>query len=85
MACGLPVISSNIPDIQPQVPQDAGILVEPLEFNQIAEAINTLYKNRALLVAYGVNSLKYAQMRNKNSRSKQMIEWILQRNPDIFI
>jgi glycosyltransferase involved in cell wall biosynthesis len=85
MACGIPVISSNIADIRPQVPDDAGILIEPDVPDQIASAIKKLYYNKDLLASYGLNGLKYAQSRNEKSRAKQIIDWIVQRNPEFSI
>lgn len=84
MACGLPVISSNIVDIKPQVPDDAGILIDPNDPVQIASAIEKLYCNKNLLFSYGKNSLKYAQSRNEKSRAMQIIEWIVKRNPEFL-
>lgn len=44
MACGTPVISSNVSSI-PEVAGDAAILVEPLDVEAIAEAIYKLQSN----------------------------------------
>jgi glycosyltransferase involved in cell wall biosynthesis len=43
--CGLPVISSNIPDIQQQVPTGKAILINPLDIQAIADAILKIKSN----------------------------------------
>lgn len=47
MACGTPVISSNISSI-PEVVGDAGILVNPLDVDQIADAVSVVLSDRVL-------------------------------------
>jgi glycosyltransferase involved in cell wall biosynthesis len=48
MACGLPIISSAIPEIQDQVPDTAGILVDPNNIENITNAIFQLYHNKEM-------------------------------------
>jgi teichuronic acid biosynthesis glycosyltransferase TuaC len=79
MACGLPVISSNILDIKYQVPEDAGILVDPNDPKLIADAIQNLYTNKQILQTFGNNCIRYAKKRNIKSRAKQIIDWVIEK------
>lgn len=47
MACGCPVITSNTSSL-PEVAGDAGILIDPLDIKQIADAIGRVSTDRAL-------------------------------------
>ena len=85
MACGIPVISSNIADIKSQVPDDAGVLIEPADPDQIANAITKLYSNTELLSSFSLNCIKHAQARNEKSRARQMIDWIVQNYPELAV
>jgi glycosyltransferase involved in cell wall biosynthesis len=61
MACGLPVISSRVPGCI-DVAGDAGILVDPLNIQQMAEAIVTLLSNTYLRAALSKAGLERAAM-----------------------
>lgn len=80
MACGLPVISSNISDIKYQVPVDAGILVDPNDTEQIANAIHKLYTNKQALELFRNKCIQHAKTRNEKSRAKQIIDWIIEKD-----
>ena len=47
MACGTPVLTSNVTSI-PEVVGDAALLVDPLETAQIADGLASLMRNRML-------------------------------------
>jgi glycosyltransferase involved in cell wall biosynthesis len=47
MACGAPVLTSNVCSL-PEVVGDAGILVDPLNIDEIAFGIRTLVENADL-------------------------------------
>jgi glycosyltransferase involved in cell wall biosynthesis len=49
MACGCPVISSNVSSI-PEVVGDAGILIDPNNVNELADAMEELLVNRDLAI-----------------------------------
>jgi alpha-1,3-rhamnosyl/mannosyltransferase len=56
MACGVPVIASNVSSL-PEVVGDAGLLVDPMDERAIAEAMRTLLEDReraAALVRAGL-------------------------------
>ncbi|CAN1209212.1 D-inositol 3-phosphate glycosyltransferase [Tumidithrix helvetica PCC 7403] len=51
MACGIPVISANVSSL-PEVTGDAAILVDPLDVEEIANAVYSLRKDQALYQSY---------------------------------
>jgi len=76
MACGKPVVSTNLPTGVPFVNQDGktGIVVPPRDPGALARAINTLLDNPALREKYG----KYAKERVKREFAREvMVEKIL--------
>jgi glycosyltransferase involved in cell wall biosynthesis len=60
MACGTPVISSNISSI-PEVVRDAGLLINPNNTEEIAEAIKTLLNNTSLREKYRKQGIEQAK------------------------
>ena len=68
MACGLPIISSNIPEVRLQIPADKAILIDPTDVSQIAFAIHNLRTNKSLLRTYGDFSLNEASLRSVRNR-----------------
>lgn len=76
MACGKPVVSTNLPTGVPFVNQHrkTGIVVEPMNVEQLAEAVNELLDNEDLRIQYGT----YAKNRVLNEFTKEkMAEKIL--------
>jgi len=59
MACGTPVISSNVSSI-PEVVGDAGILVDPYSDEAIADGIRRVLDDRELRVQMSEAGLKRA-------------------------
>jgi len=76
MACGLPVISSNIPEIQSQVPDDTGILVNPNNINELTEAIFTLESNQTLRKNMGNKAVEIQGKRSSTARATAVLKWI---------
>lgn len=58
MACGLPIIATNLPGIKEVVNSDFCWLVKPRNETEISEALKELSKNRVLLRAMSLESLK---------------------------
>jgi teichuronic acid biosynthesis glycosyltransferase TuaC len=61
MACGLPVISSDIEAIQEQTSPDTAQLIDPHNIGELADAIETLYRNPALRAVMGEASIRFVQ------------------------
>jgi glycosyltransferase involved in cell wall biosynthesis len=61
MACGTPVIVSNSSSL-PEVVGNAGIFINPLDFESIADALEHVVKNEELRLSLGKKSLQQANM-----------------------
>ncbi|MFW9931023.1 MAG: glycosyltransferase family 4 protein [Candidatus Thorarchaeota archaeon] len=61
MACGLPIIASNIPEMKELV-SEAGILVDPDKVSKISEAIEKILSDADLRLYMGQKSLKRAEI-----------------------
>lgn len=61
MACGLPIIATSLPGIKEVVNRNFCWLVKPRNETEISEALKELSKNRVLLKAMSVESLKESQ------------------------
>jgi len=59
MACAKPVVATEEPDNQFIAEQSAGILVDPENARQVADAIITLLRNDELRAQMGRNGMKY--------------------------
>lgn len=64
MACGTPVIASNVTSV-PEVVKDAGILIDPQSVDQIAEAIKKILNDSDLRDRLVSKGLEYAQEYNE--------------------
>lgn len=76
MACGLPIISSKIPEIQFQVPDDAGILVNPNQPAELTTALSILLKDSNLMKSMGAKAAEIQKERSSVDRATAVIEWI---------
>lgn len=84
MACGLPIISSDVPGTHMMVTQECGIKVKPKDTNGLAQAINELLSNTALKTKMGNASRKAAEKYDWNTisaRVLQIYEELLNRSP----
>ena len=70
MACGVPVIASNTTSI-PEVVRDAGILIDPLDIEAIAEAMKKILDNPGLKEDLVRKGLSYIQEYNSTKLSAQ--------------
>ena len=61
MACGCPVITSNISSL-PEVVGDAGIMIDPNDVNNLTEAMYEILSNEELKENYRKKSLERAKM-----------------------
>lgn len=78
MACGVPVIASNIFS-PPELMEDAGLLVDPYDTNAISKAIVEIAKNEKLRVDLSKKALKRSQYYSWDSTAKKMLE-LFQKN-----
>lgn len=67
-ACAIPIISSKGTSVEDQVDKNTGILVDPLDVNQIADAILTLRQDKALRASM---STALENKRGENSLEKR--------------
>lgn len=76
MACGLPVISSAIPEVENQVLPGTGILVEPADVGKISEAIGQLVTNEKKRAEMGRQALWVQREVCKENRASVILNWI---------
>lgn len=78
IACNLPIVSSNIPDITWQVPRNGAILVEPMNVREISGALDYLSENPARLRVMKA-AMAMAMANNSggdDDRPGKILEWI---------
>lgn len=73
MACGIPVVSTNIAAV-PEVVGNGGILVEPKNIDQLAEAMLKLLNNEALRQELGKKALAQANKFSIEKRIDKIVE-----------
>ncbi len=73
MACGTPVVTSDISSL-PEIVDDAGIKVDPLDINQIAEGILSIIKDRELAEKLRFKGLERSKQFTWKNTAKQMVE-----------
>ncbi len=76
MASGLPIISSDIPEVREQVNEELAVLVDPLSIDQIREAILSLKNDKIRLNVMSEASLKNSKNFDIKLRAKRIINFI---------
>lgn len=79
MACGLPVISSNLPFNWDVLDDENSIMVDPKDVNAIANAIEKLRDDNQLRDQMAASSLQKAQSLTIDQRAKAIIDFIIQK------
>lgn len=79
MACGLPIISSNLPFNWDILNGQNSIMVNPMNIEQIAEAINKLYSDKKLINSMSDASLTTASGLTICKRATKILEFIKER------
>ncbi|ARV58407.1 glycosyl transferase group 1 [Nostocales cyanobacterium HT-58-2] len=82
MACGTPVITSNV-SAMPEVVGDAGILVDPMNCQAIADSVEHLYKNtdyRQNLIENGIKRAKQFTWEASAEQIARVYEKFLDKN-----
>lgn len=76
MACGLPVISSNLPFNWDVLDESNSIMVDPNNIDEIADAIQRLRDNVVLREKLSTGALRKAESLTIEQRAKAIIEFI---------
>ena len=76
MACGLPVISSDLPFNYDIVNDNVGILVDPCDSASLRKAIYSLHMDSELRLKLGQNARQWAQNFSLRQRAMNILEWI---------
>lgn len=77
MACGLPIISSNMPFNWDVLNDSNSILIDPLNTKQIAEAIKKLRDDKALRESLSQGALKTAAFLTIDKRANNIVEFLM--------
>lgn len=80
MACGLPIISSDLPFNYDVLNEENAILVDPMNVEEIASAIKKIKENKDLRKLMSDASLRKASELTIENRVKRILEFINQRN-----
>lgn len=73
MACGVPVIVSNVSSL-PEVVGDAGLLVDPMSDDQIEQAIRLIHADKKLRYKLSKKSLVQAKKFSYKKMAKQILK-----------
>jgi len=73
MACGVPVITSNISSL-PEVAGDAALLVNPMNVEEIARAVETLKRDRKLREKMRKKALERAKLFSWEKAAKETLK-----------
>jgi teichuronic acid biosynthesis glycosyltransferase TuaC len=76
IACGIPIVSSDIPDIRDQINKDQGILVPPLNILKLADAINLILNNPKLAENFKKHNLAVSSSRFKRERADKILNYL---------
>lgn len=76
MACGLPIISSDLPFNYDILNKNNSFLINPNDVKAIAYHINLLKEDKMLCAKMGENSLQTASSLTLSKRAKKIIEFI---------
>jgi glycosyltransferase involved in cell wall biosynthesis len=79
MACGLPIVSSDIPSLRETVDDEAAILVDPEDVSALAEALTKLSQDPHLRRFMGAASLDIGRRSNLDVRAAWIREWLVER------
>lgn len=72
IACEIPIITSNIPDIFENIPSELAILVDPLDVTEIAQEIDILVNNQKKRESLQKKMRSYNEKNASYSRSEKI-------------
>jgi len=75
MACGLPVVTSDIPSMRTMVGEDAGLLVAPNDVNAMASAVAEIFGDMDRRTAMASAALRRARSYTLADRVKLIAQW----------
>jgi glycosyltransferase involved in cell wall biosynthesis len=76
IACGLPVVSSKIPEVMDQCHPSFSILVDPLDVTAIEKAIDSILNNDGRRAEMSKNALKYSKNLEIRERAASILNFI---------
>jgi len=76
IACGLPIVSSNIPEVVDQCNPSFSILVDPLDINALKTAIDSILSNERRSTEMSKNALKYSKNFEIGERASSILNFI---------
>lgn len=76
LACGLPVISSNLPFNWDVLDETNSLMVDPNSIDEISSAINKLYTDKELCNCLSAGALKKADGLSLHNRSESILNYI---------
>lgn len=76
IACGLPVVSSDIPEVRVQCKPSFSILVNPMDVNQLHKAIEGILTSESSLQEMSAAALEEAQNLDIRQRAKRILKFI---------
>ena len=75
IACGLPVVASDLPSMRPLIGEDAGVLVEPDDVGALGDAIERILGDEELRAAMSAAALSRARSYTAADRVTRVAEW----------
>ncbi|GMN12033.1 glycosyltransferase family 4 protein [Croceitalea sp. MTPC9] len=76
IACGLPVVSSNIPEVMDQCNPSFSILVNPLDVKAIERAIESILSDEERIAEMSNNALKHSKNFEIGERALSILDFI---------
>ncbi|WP_431124023.1 glycosyltransferase family 4 protein [Flagellimonas flava] len=76
LACGLPVVSSDIPEVRDQCTPSFSILVDPLDVEGLEKAIDTILSNEERRIEMSSNALEYSKNFEIGERASSILNFI---------
>ncbi|WP_299523658.1 glycosyltransferase [Winogradskyella sp.] len=76
IACGLPIVSSNIPEVVDQCDSSFSILVDPMDIKALETAIDSILSNKQGSIEMSKNALEYSKNFEIGERALSILNFI---------
>jgi len=76
MACGLPIVSSDIPEVIAQCDDSFSTLVDPMDVNQIKKAIKDIIYNEDKLADMKSKAILFSEKFDLDARTRKVLDFI---------